>query len=151
MYSNKTRKILIVLLALALATVMFAGCGSDDSADNAPAPEEEVKGDIKVTLDIDFPDSSGEADIEDKVVGLPADSSVMDLLFAYANENNLVIETDGEDDPYVVSINGVKASGESGWVFEVNDEPIMEAAGKTMLKDGDEVSWEYTSWSEEQD
>ena len=146
---TKTKKILIVLLALMLATVMFAGCGSDPD-DNA-APEEEVAGDIKVTLDIDFPDSSGVTDIEDKIVGLPADSSALDLLYAYANENNIEIVAEGEEDPYVVSINGVEATGDSGWVFEVNDEPIMVPAGQAMLKDGDEVSWEFTTWSDEAD
>lgn len=150
MYLTKTKKIFIVLLALMLATVMFAGCGSDDP-DETVVPEEEVSGEIKVTLDIDFPDNSGVADIEDKVVGLPADSSVLDLLFAYANDNNIDIVTEGEDDPYVVSIGGVEATGDSGWVFEVNDEPIMVPAGQAMLKDGDKVSWEFTTWSDEAD
>lgn len=148
MYINsKKRLTLTAVLILVMVMTMFSGCGSkDEPADDAadvPASEE-VIGDIKVTLSIDFPDTKGQADVEDIKIGLTEESSVLDVLFAYANENDIEVLTEGEEDPYVTSIGGVIEDGSWGWTYTINDEIVMESAGKAMIKNGDEVQWEYS-------
>lgn len=150
-FNDRKKRTMALLLVLVLAMVAFAGCGDDDDSGKSDATkqaEEEVIGEIKVKLSIDFPDAEDQKDVEDKIIGLPAESSALDLLFAYANENNLAVETEGDDDPYVVSIGGVSQGDTTGWVFTINDESIMESSGKAMLKDGDEVEWEFTNWDD---
>lgn len=150
--NTKKSKLVMLFLVLVLSMAAFAGCSSDsddgnDSDDNG-AQQEEVIGEIKVKLSIDFPDTDGQQDVEDKVIGMNADASVLDLLFAYANENSLDVQTEGDDMPYVMSIGGLNAKGDSGWIFTVNDETVLDAAGDAILKDGDEVEWEYTSFDD---
>jgi|GEM_PF-7120207 len=145
LFRDKKIKILSVIFALTLMMAVFAGCGDDEPISPDDDADVVVIGDIKVSISIDFPGTAGLTDVEDVKMGLPSESSVLDLLFAYANENNIDVEIEGGDDnPFVVSIAGVFGSGNSEWTYVVNDETVMESAGNAMLKDGDEVIWEFT-------
>lgn len=144
---NKKRNVLFSLLVLALFILVAAGCSNDsetkDTAVDDPV-DNEVIGDIKATISIDFPDNSGQQNVKNITMGLTDDSSVLDLLFSYTNENDLDIEIEGGDEnPYVVSIGGITQTDNKGWIFKVNDEMVMEPAGKAKLKTGDKVVWEF--------
>ena len=152
---NGKIRALVLALALILMMGMMASCGNNtdntqdnqnnQSANDQPA-EEEVVGDVKVTLSIDFPDSSDQSDVENAPLGLPAEQSVLDALYAYSNNNNIDVQVQEGETIYVESIGGVAAEGNSGWVYEVNDEEIMESAATLMVKDGDKIQWKYVTF-----
>lgn len=150
---NKKSRLVAILLILTLVLASFAACGNDsnDNNSNEQTDPAEVIGDIKVKISIDFPDKEGLTDVDDVLVGMTAESSVLDLLFAYANDNGLEVTTSGEGTPYVSAIGGVTESGDKGWMFTVNDETVMKSAGEAMLSDGDEVEWEFTSFEVDSD
>lgn len=133
-----------VIAALMIMMLFTVSCGSGQ--DNDKASENEVS----VILSIDYPDSSGSEDVEDLSVTAAEGSSVLDVLMDYAEENDIEILTDDSmGDPYVTSINGVSESETAGWVYEVNDEMVMEAAGQHTVNAGDEIDWSFESWTED--
>jgi len=133
------KRILAVLLVLIMAFAMTA-CGSDSNTDAQTAM-------ISVEVEIDFPDDSGINDIEDAVVQIPEGGTVLDALSAYgeANDCEIVME-ETANPPYVVGIGGHQATDTAGWVYEVNDEMVMESADACVVNDGDEISWSFESW-----
>ena len=134
--------LIVVIMALALAS-----CGSGDTTgqqQQTDAPSEEA---ITVTIDISYPDESGLADVEDATVD--SESSVLSALITYGNANDIEVLTDeASENPYVTSINGVAETDTAGWVYEVNDEMVMESADACILTDGDSISWDFESWTE---
>ncbi len=157
MYSkNKKRTAFAVLMVLLLVMAAFAGCGSSDKKESKDtgskkeaAVEDKAVGDIIVKLSIDFPEKDAPADVKNKDVGLTSESSVLDALFAYANDNNLEIGIEGEDEKaFVNSIGGVAGNDKTGWVYTINKKTVMESAGKAMLEDGDTIEWKYTDFSD---
>ena len=115
----KKYAILLIVVIMALA---LASCGSGDTTgqqQQTDAPSEEA---ITVTIDISYPDESGLADVEDATVTVDSESSVL--------------------------INGVAETDTAGWVYEVNDEMVMESADACILTDGDSISWDFESWTE---
>ena len=101
-------------------------------------------------MNIDFPDESGVADIEDVAVSTEDGSSVLDILNKYADENSIEIVTDDTgENPYVTSINGVSETDSAGWTYELNDEMVMDAADQCIVSDGDEIDWSFESWTED--
>lgn len=149
-FNDRKKRTLALLLILVLSLVAFAGCSKDSDDEktegNTETEVEKPQGDLQLTLSIKFPDKSKDKNIESKAMALPDGSSALDILWAYANENQLTVETEDDETPYVTKIGETAADDKSGWVFTVNGETIMESAGKTILKDGDEVLWEYTTW-----
>ena len=136
------KKVLVVLMTLVMTFAMTAcGGGADAPADDSAM--------ISVEIGIDYPDESGVADVEDAVVEIPEGGSVMDALNAYAEANDcemLMDETSAT--PYVVSIGGIAATDVAGWVYEVNDEMVMETADAYVVSAGDEISWDFETWGE---
>lgn len=141
------KKFYVLLLSMIMILAM-AGCGGEaNEAEETTAAAGDQS--IQITMDIDFPDDSGVADIEDAVVTVEADSSVLNALITYGNENDIEITMDESSaDPYVTGIAGVLASDSSGWTYEVNEEMVMESADACILEDGDEISWEFQSWED---
>ena len=142
------KRILVVLMALVMVLAMTAcgGSGGDaGSADNAAEPAAAMT----VKLDIDYPDESGVSDVDETAVEIPEGGTVLDALNAYAEANNCeVLMDESSDSPYVTSIGGVAATDVAGWVYEVNDEMVMESADACVLNAGDEVSWSFESWGD---
>lgn len=153
------KKISIFVLALMLAFAT-AACGSNDTAgntDTAGSTDQTQSSDaaaeeITVTIDIDYPDSSKVTDVENARVVIADGSSVLDVLNKYAEEANIKITMDeGSQMPYVTAINGVEATDTAGWVYEINDEMIMETADKHIVKNGDDIEWSFESWNDTDD
>jgi len=133
------KKILVLMMALVMVLGMTA-CGSSST------PAGDVA-EITVTMEIDFPDGSNVADVEDAQVIVPEGSSVYDVLKAYADANNVeVVLEESSTSDYVSSIGGVAQTENSGWVYEVNDEMVMESATTCVANNGDVVDWEVQSW-----
>lgn len=132
---------LFITLVLTLA---LASCGGGNSGGDTAQGTDEV---ISVTLEIEYPDESGVADVEDARVEIPKDGTVLDTLNAYADAAGCEVVTDQSgDSPYVTSIGGVAATDTAGWIYEVNDKQVMKAADDCTLKAGDEVSWSFEEW-----
>lgn len=144
---SRGKKGLLALLILVLIMGAFAGCSGDQSDDNnEPVAEEDLpQGDLSLTLSIDFPDGSGMEDVDDLPMALPTDGTVLDLIYAWANENNVEITLDGDDPEtqYITAIGKAAQTATGGWIFEVNDEMVNTAAGSTVLNDKDEVEFEF--------
>lgn len=143
-------KKLSILITCLIMTFALVSCGDSDKNTNESGSEN--TGEISVTLDIDFPDNSGETDIDDTKVNVTSDASALDVLKTYCESNDIKITMDeSSESPYVTSIGKAAATDNAGWVFEINDEMIMESADKAMVKDGDKVDWSFESWSENND
>lgn len=138
------KKIISVTLGLIMILSMTAcGASSDGQAGDGAAGGET----INVMIEIDYPDDSNIADVEDVSMQVPEGSTVLDVINEYGKANDVKIElSDKSESAYVTSINGVSEGSASGWVYEVNDEMVMDAADQHIVKAGDEVSWEYTTW-----
>ncbi len=142
-------KKLLVLIMSMIMVLALAACGGGSSDSGGSDGAAEAEGTINVVLEIDYPDESGVADVEDMQLEIIEGGSVLAALNAYADANNCEVLMDGESDMlYISSIGGVAATDTAGWTYEVNDEMVMEAADQCFLKDGDEVSWSFESWGE---
>lgn len=149
--THKRKKSYILFLVFILAVTMLVGCGADDekvATTEESITEEEVipEGDLKVSLSIEFPKKAIDDNVDGVTMALPSDATVLDLVWAYANENNLEVQFEDDDDPYVTQIGSVSEDKQSGWAFSVNGKTSTESAGKTTLSDGDKVVWKYVKW-----
>lgn len=138
-------KKLFTIFTVIVLTIVLTSCG-DNNQENSVSYEDTSE--ITVVLDIDFPDDCGVDDIEDLTLTVPEDSSVLDVLNTWAGDKNTVTLDPSSENPYVTGINGISASSSAGWIYEVNDEMIMESADAHNVENGDKISWEYENWSE---
>ena len=158
------KKLSVLVLAFIMVFAMAACGGNNGNSNNANTTDQTQNsaasdnsgaaagGDITVTIDIDYPDSSKVADVENVKVTVRENSSVLDVLNKYADANDVkIIMDDTSSTPYVSSIGGVDATDTAGWVYEVNDETIMETADKHIVKDGDDIEWSFESWNDNND
>ena len=134
------KKVLVVLMTFVMVFAMTACGGSAD----APAGDTVM---ITVEIEIDYPDEIGAADVEEAAVEVPEGSAVLDVLNAYAEAIGCEIVMDEiATPPYVIGIGGVEATDTAGWVYEVNDEMVMESADACVVNAGDEISWSFETW-----
>lgn len=142
------KKVLVFLMSMIMVFVL-AACGGGSDSGSAEGAAEEAAANITVVMEIDYPDESGVADVEDASVEIPEGASVLDALNAYADANSCeIVMADSSDSPYVTSIGGVEATDTAGWVYELNDEMLMESADACVLAAGDEISWSFETWGE---
>ena len=133
------KKVLVILMTLIMVFAMTA-CGGGSNGGGSGAT-------IKVEIEIDYPDESGIADVEDMRVEIAEGGSVLDALNAYAEANGCdVVMDENATPPYVIGIGGLEATATAGWVYEVNYEMVMESADACVLNAGDEVSWSFETW-----
>lgn len=133
------KKLLLAVFALVL--VFATACGNNEAED---ATSETM---ISVFIDIDFPDDSNVADVEEAALDVPENSTVLDVLNIYADKNNMEVAMDeSSKSAYVVSIGGIAATKTAGWIYEVNDEAVMEPADAYKIKENDEISWDFETW-----
>jgi hypothetical protein len=85
--------------------------------------------------------------IDSKTVSFAEGESVLDILIAAVQEAKLQLEYTGAGaTAYVQGINDLyefDEGSESGWVYTVNGEEIMESAGTCKPQDGDTLIWQY--------
>lgn len=134
------KKLLVLMMALVMVLSMTA-CGGNGADPGDTAAE------MTVTVEIDFPDGSAMADVEEANVTLPEGSTIYDALKLYADANNMevILDQSGSTD-YITSIGGVAQTDNSGWVYEVNDEMVMEPATTCVVNNGDVIDWEVQTW-----
>lgn len=134
------KKLLLAVFALILVFAATA-CGNNEDEDTVS------KKMISVTIDIDFPDDSNITDVEEAALEAPENSTVLDVLNIYADKNNMeVVMDESSESAYVVSIGGITATKTAGWIYEVNDEAVMEPADAYKIKKNDEISWDFETW-----
>lgn len=144
------KKFTAILLA-AIMTFAMAACGTNsEPSSGTDASNQDAM--ISVTIEVDYPDDSNVADVDDFSLQVPEGASALDVLNQYATESNTKVEmSDSSATAYVTAINGVAEASDAGWVYELNDKTVMKAADQCIVKAGDEISWEYTSWDDMND
>ena len=135
------KKLAVLFMAMIMVFSMSAcGSGSDGAGDAEM---------ITVYIEIDYPDGCGEADVEDYQMQVPEGTNALEMLQLYAEENDIEVTlADTSPTMYVTSINSIAETDSAGWVYEVSDEMTMDAADQYIVEDGQEITWEYMSWSE---
>ena len=48
---------------------------------------------------------------------------------------------------FIESINGIYNQGMAGWVYEVNDMPVMVSASDYIVKQNEKITWKYVDFS----
>lgn len=136
----------IFCLVLCLILALCVGCNSSDAdavtvkikidcskiLDNYDLLDEELK-------DEKYVPSNGIILAETEVKAKAGDSAI-DVLKRVCADNKIHFD---DSDGYIKGINNIyeKSCGDaSGWIYEVNDEPIMT---EYTVSDGDLISWIY--------
>ena len=133
------KKVLVILMTLVMVFAMTA-CGGNSGSNSST-------GTVTVEIEIDYPDESGIADVEEAVVEIPEGGTVLEALNTYAEANGCeIVMEENATPPYVISIGGLEATATAGWVYEVNDEMVMESADACVVNNGDEISWSFETW-----
>lgn len=140
----------LVMVFIMSAMVACGGGSGDNNGGNAAASGSGDNGTVTVTMDVDFPDSSGVRDIDDARVTVENGSSVLDVLNTYAADNNIEVTVDESSaSPYITAINGVSQTDTAGWVYELNDQMIMESAADFIVSNGDKIDWDFDEWADD--
>lgn len=104
----------------------------------------EVSQPIQVNVTILGPDSN---QIYSGNVSLSSTSKYGITVLQALDETKINYKTNGNGDKlYVSEINNISSSGNSGWMFKVNNIMPMTGAPKCDLKNGDNVVWSYSSF-----
>lgn len=131
------KKIVLLVVTMSLIFVM-AACGTDvETADND---------EVSVKISITYPENSDMQNVVEETIIVDKGESVLDVLEEYADEKDFVIAVDTASTPYVTSINGVAASGSSGWIYQVNGNQVMDPADSYKAVSGETYQWIYTTW-----
>lgn len=145
------KRLFACIAACALfASLALAGCGSNTPASSSAASPQ---GSSSAAAASQQADQSGEL-IETKAtitdadgnttsytVQIPAaDATALAVLEATDAE---VVTENGQYGTYITAINGITAEGNSGWVYTVNGEQIMEAVDVCPVAAGDTVEFSF--------
>lgn len=134
--SGKATHLTAMLFAVVLSAMLLASCSASESKAADTAAEVEVI--VAVAANDDQGIKAQEQDVK-----VAEGATVLDATEASSFEP--VVE-DSEYGAYVSSLCGVAAEGNSGWVYTVNGESVMEGADACVLEAGDSVEWSYMSW-----
>ena len=127
-------------LLVLLAFCMVVGCNS--------AVESPPKADIgTVSLVVDFPDDSQQADLELEV-GCSGDSTVFDVLQRAEKKSELKVDHSANvvkesASVFIKGFNGVTGADGQFWTYYVNDELAKESCGTCPVKPDDKIRWVY--------
>ena len=145
------KRLFACIAACALfASLVLAGCGSNAPASSSAAS---TQGSSSATAASQQADQPGEL-IETKAtitdadgnttsytVQIPAaDATALAVLEATDAE---VVTENSQYGTYITAINGITAEGNSGWVYTVNGEQIMEAVDVCPVAAGDTVEFSF--------
>lgn len=145
---NNKFKVLAVMLITVMICVCFVACVDPDtmqvtvSIDCTSLLQEKYYD----NLDAKYQDKKiipSNGIVLDKTIRVKIGATVLDSLKAAAQKNKIQL---GFNNGYVPSINNIEqglATQYSGWTYTVNDQIVMEAADKYILKEGDIVKWEF--------
>ena len=135
------KKVLVVLMTLVMVFAVTA-CGDNETASGTGQM-------IDVCIEIDYPDASGIADVKDYEFQVPEGTTARNMLHAYGEAAGVeIVMSDTSVTAYVTSIGGVEQTADAGWIYEANDEMVMDAADEYVLEEGTVITWEYMSWSD---
>lgn len=144
-------KVLAMMLAFVMSCLGFVACASGNEQDFAMGDELDPEGIIiGVKITIDYPDEAPIEDVVEYEILVPEGATVFEMLEAYKEETNLILAYEKKSYTYVTNIGGIseKDYGETcGWVFEKNDEMVIEDAAVCTLAEGDSIVWKYIDWS----
>lgn len=145
------KRLFACIAACALfASLALAGCGSNTPASSSAASPQ---GSSSAAAASQQADQSGEL-IETKAtitdadgnttsytVQIPAaDATALAVLEATDAE---VVTENSQYGTYITAINGITAEGNSGWVYTVNGEQVMEAVDVCPVAAGDTVEFSF--------
>jgi hypothetical protein len=141
----------ILVLAILLLAMAMTGCGEEE------APPAEVYNNQAeanwVLLTIHYPEEAGMEDVvEYKVYSVNGTMTPLSTLQAYGEATQVPVVISEGTTAYVQGIGGIFENdymAPSGWVYTVNDEMSMEAAGEYSLDPEDHVVWSYTTFTKE--
>lgn len=110
-------------------------------------PEEEtpIANPIEITISIDYPDQSGQKDIEDVQFKIEENSTVLDAIQLYCNVNEISLTVDTTD-ASVQGINGVENgdyAAKKTWQYKINGRLCSDGENEKKLEDGDQLQWVY--------
>ncbi len=155
--SATQKRFLAVLMALVLACMcMLVGCSSDNAASNnassqsassqqsssASSDDTVAPTELNVTVSADATAVEG-GEVTETTVTVPVGATVFDALEASGME---IVASDSTYGKFIESINGVTngdAGSQSGWIYQVNGEDIMESADSAEVNDGDTVTFTF--------
>ncbi|SOC36302.1 DUF4430 domain-containing protein [Ureibacillus acetophenoni] len=137
-----------ILMIVVLALV---GCGTNQTEEEAKTTEQTTNQSSQTTETTE----STETNVEELKVELEVindgESEVKEVPFT-EGENALEVTVRElnavEEGGFVTSINGVEAGEETKtyWALSVNGEMSMVGAAEVILKDGDKITWELSSY-----
>ena len=145
------KRLFACIAACALfASLALAGCGSNAPASSSAASPQ---GSSSAAAASQQADQSGEL-IETKATITDADgnttSYTVQIPAADATALAVLEATDAEAatensqyGTYITAINGITAEGNSGWVYTVNGEQVMEAVDVCPVAAGDTVEFSF--------
>lgn len=126
--------------------VVVSDNSSDKSTDNLNKKQEEQKdkndkADKPIAQTITYTVVSQNNEVlYNKQLNFEKPISVQDLLL----QSGLIVNnTNG----FIESINGISNKDMSGWVFEVNDVPVMISASEYIINPNDQITWKYVDFS----
>lgn len=158
---GKMKQLLFVLIisAIAAAAICIINIESTDSYYNVTLPKgNEVAGQATISIRCDtvagiVNDGSTPEDgviLESTAIPFREGDSVFDVLLTAARLYRIQMEHDGGEKgmAYVTGINYLYeyTHGDlSGWIYSVNGETFSLGCGSYMVKDGDDILWQYTT------
>ena len=143
-------KKLLSLLLIFILCLGMTSCGKKEETKT----QEEIVNPIRISISI----SDSENDevtledfegIEKTEFTVEEDTNVLDATQLFCVSNEIPFELDSAG-TYIVSMAGAgekDVEATTGWVYTVNGEQLNVGSNEKILKDGDEISWEFVDFS----
>lgn len=131
------KKLVIGIATLVLlCSLPLAGCSSGTSDASSSASDAAV-GLAQTTVTV----TDADGQVASYTVETAAEGATV-LSVIQATDADVTVE-DGQYGTYISAINGLAAEGNSGWVYTVNGEQVMESVDACPVADGDTVEFSY--------
>ncbi len=145
------KRLFACIAACALfASLALAGCGSNAPASSSAASTQGSSSSAVASQQADQPGelietkatiTDADGNTTSYTVQIPAaDATALAVLEATDAE---VTTENSQYGTYITAINGITAEGNSGWVYTVNGEQIMEAVDVCPVATGDTVEFSF--------
>lgn len=145
------KRLFACIAACALfASLVLAGCGSNAPASSSAASTQGSSSAAAASQQADQPGelietkatiTDADGNTTSYTVQIPAaDATALAVLEATDAE---VVTENSQYGTYITAINGITAEGNSGWVYTVNGEQIMEAVDVCPVAAGDTVEFSF--------